>query len=218
MQAEAGGYTMFTKDGKHVAAASPPPPGTEGVPPHWSTYIASDDVDATAARSRDAGGTVLMEPFDVFDSGRMAIAAGSGRRRLRHLAGARASRRGARQRAGLASWNECQTGTRSGRAKFYSDVFGYEIEEAEMGEGPPYRVLKVDGRGVAGMIAMTPEMADVPPNWSTTFAVEDADAAVEEGGMSWAAACSSQPFDIPTVGRYAVIQDPAGVVFGILAG
>ena len=71
---EAGGYTMYTLRGKSVAAGSPPPPGAEGAPPQWTTYLASDDVDETAGRIRDAGGTVLMEPFDVFDSGRMAIA------------------------------------------------------------------------------------------------------------------------------------------------
>ena len=72
--AEAGGYTMYTLRGNRVAAGSPPPPGGEGVPPHWTTYLASDDADETASRIRDAGGTVLTEPFDVFDSGRMLIA------------------------------------------------------------------------------------------------------------------------------------------------
>ncbi|MGE5689245.1 MAG: VOC family protein, partial [Pseudomonadota bacterium] len=73
-QPEAGGYTMFSKAGKHTAAASPPAPGTEGVPPHWTVYLAADDVDAVARSIRAAGGTVMMDPFDVFDSGRMTIA------------------------------------------------------------------------------------------------------------------------------------------------
>jgi uncharacterized protein len=84
---EAGGYTVFTIDGKAVAAASPPAPGREGVPPHWTVYLASDDVDATAARVQEAGGAVHVEPFDVLDAGRVAVAAdpsgavfGSGRR------------------------------------------------------------------------------------------------------------------------------------------
>ncbi len=66
------------------------------------------------------------------------------------------------------------------------------------------------------MFEMTPEMADVPPNWSTTFAVEDADAAAKHA-EELGARVLVQPFDIPTVGRYAVIQDPVGVVFAILA-
>ena len=72
---KAGGYTVFTVGGKAVAAASPPPPGQEGVPPHWTVYLASDDVDETAARVQEAGGVVHLEPFDVLDAGRMAVAA-----------------------------------------------------------------------------------------------------------------------------------------------
>ena len=63
---------MFTLNGKYVAAASPPQ--QEGMPSYWTTYLASDDVDDTAAKIRDAGGTVFMDPFDVFDSGRMTVA------------------------------------------------------------------------------------------------------------------------------------------------
>jgi predicted enzyme related to lactoylglutathione lyase len=217
MQEEAGGYTMFTKDGKRVAAASPPPPGSEAMPSHWTTYIASDDADATAARITESGGTVLMEPFDVFDSGRMAIAQDPGGAvfgiwQAREHHGAELA-----NEPGSLSWNENQTRDPERAAKFYSDVFGYEIEEAQMGEGPPYRVLKVDGRGVAGMMAMTPQMADVPPNWSTTFAVEDTDAAAKRA-EELGASVIVPPFDIPNVGRYAVVQDPVGVVFGIMAG
>jgi uncharacterized protein len=70
---EAGGYTMFTLRGKNVAAASPPPPGSPQAS-YWTTYLASDHVDDTAAKIRDAGGTVFMDPFDVFDAGRMTVA------------------------------------------------------------------------------------------------------------------------------------------------
>ena len=41
---------MYTLNEKNVAAANPPPPGSEGIPPHWTTYLASDDVDQTARR------------------------------------------------------------------------------------------------------------------------------------------------------------------------
>ena len=63
---------------------------------------------------------------------------------------------------------------------------------------------------------MTPEMANVPPNWMTTFAVEDVDAAAKHAA-ELGGAVLVEPFDIPTVGRYAVVQDPIGVVFGIMA-
>ena len=82
---ESGGYTMFKLDGKNVAAGSPPM--GEAAASYWTTYIASDDVDATAEKIRAAGGTVMMDPFDVFDAGRMTIAERSDGRDVRRLAG-----------------------------------------------------------------------------------------------------------------------------------
>jgi predicted enzyme related to lactoylglutathione lyase len=212
---EAGGYTMFRKDGKYVAAASAPPPGSEEMPPHWTTYIASDDVDATAARVREAGGTLLMEPFDVLDAGRMAV--------VQDPTGAifaiwqAGSHHGAElaTEPGALAWNECQTRDAEAAAAFYRAVFGYEIRRADIGS--EYRVLEVDGRGVAGMFPIPPEMRELPPNWATTFAVEDVDDAARRA-QELGATVLSGPFDIPDVGRYAVVQDPVGAVFGVLAG
>src|SRR5262245_37160034 len=60
--------------GGDVAAVGSIP---EGAPPMavWNTYIWVDDVDATTAKALEAGGTTLREPFDVLDSGRMAVIA-----------------------------------------------------------------------------------------------------------------------------------------------
>lgn len=45
----------------------------DGTPPHWFAYIAVDDVDARVAATKEAGGQVVMEPFDVEGVGRIAI-------------------------------------------------------------------------------------------------------------------------------------------------
>ena len=42
--AEAGGYTMITRNGKYVAGMAP---GGDGRPPSWMTYVSTDDIDAT---------------------------------------------------------------------------------------------------------------------------------------------------------------------------
>ena len=66
-------YSLAQKNGKDVAAIAPLP--MPGIPPHWNTYVTVADVDATAAKVPGAGGTVVMEPFDVMDAGRMAVIA-----------------------------------------------------------------------------------------------------------------------------------------------
>ena len=97
---EAGGYVMFTKEGKYVAAGSPPPRGAEGVPPHWSTFIASDDVDATAKRVTRRGRDAADGADGCLRIGPHGACPGPGRRRLRGLGGEGAHRRRARDRAG----------------------------------------------------------------------------------------------------------------------
>jgi predicted enzyme related to lactoylglutathione lyase len=45
----------------------------KGVPPHWLPYVAVDDVDATVARAKRHGGTILMSPEDIPDVGRFSV-------------------------------------------------------------------------------------------------------------------------------------------------
>src|SRR4051812_8738046 len=75
MPADAPGkYFMARIGGGDVGAISSQ---TEGAPPvaTWNTYVWVEDADETAAKVRAAGGTVLSEPFDVMDAGRMAVCA-----------------------------------------------------------------------------------------------------------------------------------------------
>ena len=48
-------------------------PGMDEVPPHWFTYFAVDDVDAAAAATEAAGGSIQRPSFDVEGVGRIAI-------------------------------------------------------------------------------------------------------------------------------------------------
>src|SRR3954471_18768609 len=67
-----GKYFVARLRGGDVAAVSSQP---EGGPPAaaWNTYVWVADADETAAKVRAAGGSVLSEPMDVGDAGRMAV-------------------------------------------------------------------------------------------------------------------------------------------------
>ena len=67
----AGGYTIFSLDGKQVAAVSPQQNATQ--PMVWSTYVIVADADAAQAKVVAAGGTVLMPVMQVMDQGRMGV-------------------------------------------------------------------------------------------------------------------------------------------------
>ena len=75
MPAEAPGrYCVARLQGRDVATVASQPEGaTAG--PVWSTYIRVDDADDSGGRVDEAGGTVLAEPFDVVQAGRMAACA-----------------------------------------------------------------------------------------------------------------------------------------------
>jgi predicted enzyme related to lactoylglutathione lyase len=213
---EAGGYTRFTLNGKFVAAGAPA--RQEGTPAHWTTFIASDDVDETARRVRDAGGTVVMEPRDVFDAGRMTVAADStgaafGVWQAGTLHGAQLA-----NEPGTFTWNECQTGEPEAAAAFYEVVFGHTVTEMPGASGQTYRILNVGDKGVAGILELTPEMkaAGVPPNWATIFAVADTEEALRRAGELGGEALMG-PMPIPEVGILGAIKDPVGAVFQVLA-
>lgn len=51
-------------------------PDFSGVPEHWFTYFAVDDLDAAIAASAAEGGCLRREPFEIPNFGRMAVVQG----------------------------------------------------------------------------------------------------------------------------------------------
>ena len=187
----------------------------EGQPPAWSTYVSVEDADATAAKVREAGGTVLAEPMDVMELGRMAIFADTtgavfGIWQPGSFVGAEIV-----NEANALSWNELNTRDTAAAREFYGAVFGWGFEDMEVENVGTYTGLQVDGNSVGGMLDITGRVPDeVPPHWLTYFAVEDTDATVaklkELGGS-----VNMEPMDI-VAGRFAVVSDPFGAVFAVI--
>jgi predicted enzyme related to lactoylglutathione lyase len=212
---EGGGvYAMATLNGETVAAIAPMPPGApDGMPPAWNTYLAVDDVDAAIDKVAPAGGQVLMPAFDIGDAGRMAFVADPSGAAValwqanQHIGATLVNEPGA------CVWNELITDKPDSALAFYEAVIGLTHSAMEMAPGQFYRVLNVGGSAVAG--CMEPTMPGVPNHWHVDFAVDDADAtaakAAAEGGQ-----VVVEPFDIPSVGRCAVLTDPQGATFSVL--
>jgi len=210
--ADAGHYTMFRMRGLNVAGMGQRM--DENQPPAWTTYVTVRDADATVAKVREAGGAVFMEPMDVLDVGRMAV--------LADPTGAVFAlwQPRAHQGAQLANepdtfcWNELNTRDTAAAIPFYEAVFGWTAETNQMGP-MTYTEWKVDGRTVAGMMDMPPDVpAEVPAHWLVYFAVSDCDATVANA-TSLGATTFMPPTDIPP-GRFAVLGDPQGAVFAVI--
>ncbi len=115
-------------------------------------------------------------------------------------------------------WSELATRNPEEASIFCARIYGWDIEETEMHDGSIYRVCKQHGRPIAGIfdIANAPAMPqDLSPHWMTYIAVDDVDAAVAEVALA-GGQIAQPPFDIPMVGRIAMIVDPTGATVGII--
>lgn len=208
-----GGYRQARLRGKAVAGFGPQMgPGL----PFWATYIATDDVEATASRVLDAGGEVLMAPMDVMDFGRMAVFLDDAGTAI--SAWQAGTHPGAQlvNEPGTLCWNELTTRDPDKAKAFYPAVFGWTWTDNPMDDQTTYTEWQVDGRSIAGMMPMVGPMwpDEIPNHWMVYFATDDTDAAcakVTELGGS----VPVPPFDI-AIGRIAVANDPAGAHFSLI--
>jgi hypothetical protein len=175
---QAGGYHIAYQYGRAVAGLGST---AEGQPSTWTTYLATDDADATAAAITAAGGRLLAGPADLLGQGRMALAtdtagavfglweAGSmevGQMEASSIKSSEIKGIGLANEPGSLCWNEHTSDDLPGSLAFYRAVFGYESEEMTAN----YTLLKTAGQqshvgGIGSAVG--------PAGWSTYFAVAD---------------------------------------------
>jgi uncharacterized protein len=210
---ETGGYGFFMQGGKRIAGVGPTQ--GEGQPPMWSTYIATDDVDAAAQRAKDAGGDVIVGPMDVMDAGRMAFVMHPGAGALGIWQAGRHTGAELVNEPVSLTWNELLSRDVDGAKDFLRTVFGIEPDDQDY-QGMTYTMLNVGGNGVAGLMAMPEQMpAEMPSYWQNYFAVADADATVAKA-LQLGATVIMEPMDAPGIGRMAALLDPQGAGFSVI--
>jgi predicted enzyme related to lactoylglutathione lyase len=210
---EVGGYSIARKNGRMVAAIGPKM-GPAEAPSAWMTYLATDDVDASAAKVEQARGQLMSQPMDVMSEGRMAIAMDTAGAAFGLWQGGNTTGIGLANEPGSLSWNEHMSRDFEESKAFYQAVFGYDYQDMS-GDGFKYAMLMVDGREVGGIGEYpegTPEQ--VPAAWATYFQVADTDAAVakvtELGGNV------VQPVRDSPYGRIGVVADNHGAAFSLV--
>jgi predicted enzyme related to lactoylglutathione lyase len=211
-----GGYTTARKNGKTVAGLMQKDAEQAGMPDVWSTYLRSDDAEATAAAVTANGGQVYMPPMDVPEQGHMAIfgdasGAAVGVWQPREMRGYELV-----AEPGAAAWHELHTKDYDAAVKFYQNVFKWETDV--MSDTPDFRytTLGAGDSARAGIMDASGYLpAEVPSNWQVYFNVEDADASIEKA-VSLGATVLDGPEDSP-FGRLATLADPTGAIFKIIA-
>jgi uncharacterized protein len=207
-----GGYALAKIGGKDVAGIGPQQsPG----PTAWMLYIGTHDADELGRNVQAAGGTVVAPAFDVGDQGKMAV--------FQDPSGAFISAWQTTQMGGFQTegsntygWAELNARGIDKALPFYDKVFGWTSKKSEMGEGQPaYFEFQLDGESIAGAMELNAMMPpEVPSYWMVYFNVDDVDAAFRNATGAGAQEMLA-PQDFPG-GRFAIVTDPQGAMFGLL--
>ncbi|MER8033053.1 VOC family protein [Streptomyces bauhiniae] len=210
---EYGNYTQAYADGKAVAAIVPPMPGQES-PSQWCLYFASEDAAATAAKVKENGGEVLMEPMRVGDFGAMAIAREPSGAVFGIWQGDAHEGFEAVATPGAYCWAELFTREPEKADAFLSGVFPYRMKEMA-DEHVDFRLFDLGADPVLGRMRMGEEFPpEVPSYVNVYFTVDDCDAAVAraaERGAVLRFGPMTSPF-----GRFAALTDPQGASFSVI--
>jgi len=229
-------YFVAQLRGRDVAGIGSQP---EGAPPTpvWSTYISVENADDVAEKVKSAGGSVLLDPADVSDAGRVGVFADPSGAALGIWQSGQ--RKGAQLVNEPGTWNFSELNTRDpeGAKDFYGSVFGWEMSSLDP-DGGGSGFWRMPGYGdflrksdpdlderqsavgapegfedaVTWLLPMGDNFPDdTPPHWSITFAIDDADA-IADRAEKLGGKVLVPPMDAPWV-RMTVISDPQGAAF-----
>ena len=219
-------YSMAIVDGETAAAIfgmsaqmAEDAPGESHAQIHWSVYFTVNDVNESATKVPELGGTVIVEPFDVepmpgMAVGRMAV--------IQDPGGAFASLwqpfsdmgSSIKMEEGAVHWVECLSGDRDATVKFYTELFG--STSMQMPGMENYMIMMVDEEASCGIMDMPEEVASkgAPPHWVLYFQVTNVDAALAKAAAN-GATIVNPAFDAPGVGRMGHIMDPQGAFLAL---
>jgi predicted enzyme related to lactoylglutathione lyase len=214
---EFGGYLTVTVDGRMAAGMGPQQDPND--PPRWTTYFAADDAAATAARIKDAGGRVLVEPMEVGPMGTMVIALDPQGNPFGLWQSGFNTGVQIHNEPGALAWNEAMIDDTAAAKQFYSAVFGFTFDQMDAetagqgsdGEVIDYATFSLGGNPLGGLGGSDPKF---PKGWVTCFAVRSTDeavAAVEAKGGKVTMPAMDTPF-----GRFAIVEDPWGAPFEVM--
>jgi predicted enzyme related to lactoylglutathione lyase len=205
-----GAYIMLKKDGRDAGAMME---NKKAPHPAWTTYVAVENADETAAKAASLGGMVLAPAFDVMDAGRMAVLSDPSGAVFALWQAARHKGFGLYGEPGSPCWFELITPETEKCETFYTQVFGWQAKSSES-SGGQYTEIYLGERAIGGILK-TPEGMNAPPHWVGYFAVADCDATMDQT-KSTGGQVMTGPRDIPHVGRFAYLLDPQGAGFCVI--
>src|SRR5215472_15960873 len=212
-----GSYTVFSKGPVMVAGlmSIPDEARAQGVPPCWSGYVSTDDVDAEVKRVAAAGGAIKRPPTDIPNVGRFAVVADPGGAvfLLFKPNTTEEPKPVAPMTPGHVGWHELMAGDLDREFKFYSGLFGWTKDRAvDMGAMGTYQTFATGGAPCGGMMNGCTQIPS--PHWNYYIAVESVAAAADRA-FTRGAQVLNGPMEVPGGAWIVQARDPQGAHFAM---
>jgi len=192
----------------------PEPAKKMGAPPHWMASVQVADVDAAAARARELGGKVFVEPMDIPTVGRYAVIADPQGASIAVFKPASDMAAHDRAQPGEVCWNELVTTDQAAAFTFYNALFGWErLVDHDMGPMGNYLIYGRDGKQLGGMFNKPPG-APMPTTFMYYVEVKGLDAAAARATRMGAKIVNG-PMEVPGGARIVQLMDPQGAAFSL---
>jgi predicted enzyme related to lactoylglutathione lyase len=111
-------------------------------------------------------------------------------------------------------WNELNTQDLASAKRFLSATLGWTFEPMPIPDGT-YWIIKMADQRIGGLFDMSKDshFKGIPEHWLSYIAVDDIDARYNKA-IAAGAKEGRAPFDIPNVGRIAILKQPGGAMIG----
>jgi len=184
-----------------------------GAPPNWLSYIAVDDVKASAERAVALGAATLVAPMAAGPSMFAVLQDPSGGVfAIWHSPVSMGTM--VYGEDGAFGWNELMSTNVDAARAFYTGLFGWSVDIVPM-IGMDYTLFKNDGAAVGGLMDMPKGADGMLSHWAVYFVVEDPDTTVELA-VAHGAKVVYPLMDVPDVGRFGYLADPQGALVAVI--
>jgi uncharacterized protein len=201
-------FAFLRTAGADVGATYTLPEGPHG----WMAYVADPNAAAAVDRAVGAGGSRVRGPSQIDEAGWSAVVMEPEGTPVGIWQAGKHPGFGVRDTVGSVCRVELHTRHPDEVGRFMMTTFGLTLTP---GPGPGYRFLDAGDRPSIGLVGMRDHAAGAAPAWVVYFGVESVAATIRTAQTA-GGTLAHGPVDSDTMGSFAVMQDPQGILFGIL--
>ena len=206
-------YLLAKADAAMVAGLFPADPA---MPQGWTHYIAVDDADALVEKATALGGSIVVHPTDIPNTGRFAMLIDPQGASFAILQPLPDGTGGAfdQSKSGHGNWHDLASPDAAAALAFYAALFGWtEASAMQIGPSMTYHVIARGDLQFGGIFSEAGY--DGPARWTVYFGAPSVRAAVDlvkaAGGQ-----VQHGPAEVPGGALIIHCTDPSGAVFALV--